>query len=236
MSGTPQFGTAEYQPQGSDDKCKTCGEPITGQYFRVNEVVTCPTCAQKASSLLPKDSSQVFMRALICGAVGALAGLILYAGVGIITGLEIGYVSVAVGWLVGKGILLGSGGVGGRRYQIAAVILTYIAVSMSAVPIILYQVANDGDSKTQEERVADKADPNSAETKSGDPESSEMSFGAAMGTLVLVGLASPLLGLSSPVSGLIGLVILFVGIQIAWRMTAGNKVSVRGPYTVGSSV
>jgi len=32
------------------------------------------------------------------------------------------------------------------------------------------------------------------------------------------------------VSGLIGLVILFVGIRIAWTMTAGNPVEIAGPF------
>ena len=62
---------------------------------------------------------------------------VLYAGFTIVTGLYIGYVSLAVGWLVGKAIMLGSKGIGGRRYQIAAVVLTYAAVSLAAVPIAI---------------------------------------------------------------------------------------------------
>jgi hypothetical protein len=32
------------------------------------------------------------------------------------------------------------GGVGGRRYQIAAALLTYSAVSMSAVPLAIHEI------------------------------------------------------------------------------------------------
>jgi hypothetical protein len=52
----------------------------------------------------------------------------------------------------------------------------------------------------------------------------------AIGFLFLLALASPFLELSSPVSGLIGLVILYVGMQFAWKSTAGSKVPVTGPY------
>ncbi len=66
-----------------------------------------------------------------------MVGLAFYAGFTIVTDIYIGYVSLAVGWLVGKAIMLGSKGIGGRRYQIAAVILTYAAVSLAAIPIAM---------------------------------------------------------------------------------------------------
>jgi hypothetical protein len=74
---------------------------------------------------------------MLFGLGAAILGMILYAGFTIVTGFYIGYVSLAVGWLVGKAIMLGSRGVGGRRYQIAAAILTYAAVSIAAIPITL---------------------------------------------------------------------------------------------------
>src|ERR1041384_1589419 len=79
----------------------------------------------------------LFVRGLLFGTGGALAGLILYSLVGIVTGLAIGYVSLAVGWLVAKTMMMGSRGRGGRRYQITAVALTYASVSMAAVPIAI---------------------------------------------------------------------------------------------------
>jgi hypothetical protein len=54
----------------------------------------------------------------------------------------------------------------------------------------------------------------------------------ALGTLVLLGLASPFLELSSPGSGVIGLVILFVGLSIAFRSTAAKPLDVDGPFSV----
>ncbi len=53
-----------------------------------------------------------------------------------------------------------------------------------------------------------------------------------MGQLALWGIASPFLELSDPAHGLIGLVILFVGLSIAFRMTAAKPLDVDGPYKV----
>jgi hypothetical protein len=53
---------------------------------------------------------------------------------------------------------------------------------------------------------------------------------AALGVLALIGLASPFLELQDPVHGLIGLVILFVGVRIAWRLTAAKIPEISGPF------
>jgi hypothetical protein len=203
MSETPQFGTAEYQQQSGINKCKTCEQTITGPYYRISGAVTCPTCAERIANQVQPDTSGAFARAVVFGVGGAVLGFILYSLVGIVTGLEIGYASLAVGYFVGRAMMAGSAGIGGKRYQIAALILTYAAVSLSAVPIAL-----------------------SHEVQS----TNTPSLLAAVVVLAGVGLASPILNLSEPLNGLIGLVILFVGMRIAWRMAAGTKIAIMGPF------
>ena len=57
------------------------------------------------------------------------------------------------------------------------------------------------------------------------------SFGAAMLYLAGIGIISPFLELADPLHGLIGLVILFVGVNIAWKIARGNpQLDVSGPY------
>jgi len=233
MSDTPQFGTAEYQPQEGDDSCRTCGSRIIGQYFRINGAMTCPTCANATSASLPKDTHGAFTRGLLFGIGGAILGLILYSVVGIVTGLEIGYVSLAVGFIVGRAVLLGTSGVGGRRHQIAAALLTYAAVSMSAVPIGIYYLMNESGSGAAAVSSAE-ATPIEAEPAVSDEATDDeapASLGGIVLSLAFMGLASPFLGLTEPLSGLIGLVILFVGIQIAWSTTAGSPVQITGPFS-----
>ena len=164
--------------------------------------MACENCVRQVEARFPKDSHAAYVRGLFFGLGAAIVGMILYAGFTIVTGIYLGYVSLAVGWLVGKGIMLGSKGIGGRRYQIAAVILTYAAVSIAFVPIA----------------ISDHTIPN--------PRS-----GASLLQLLIVGLVSPLLALKYSLFGIIGLIILVIGIRIAWRITAGTRsVNIQGPY------
>jgi predicted lipid-binding transport protein (Tim44 family) len=233
MSDTPQFGTAEYHPQPGVNLCKTCGKAIAEQYYRVSGAITCPVCVERARASLPADSSQAYSRGLMFGIGGALLGLILYSTVGIVTGLSIGYVSLAVGYIVGRAMMMGSRNMGGRRYQIAAAVLTYAAVSISAVPIGLSQMIKTEKSKTSVAQPAGKTEvpvSTAANTASDPPQVASVGFVAAIGTLALLGLASPVMELADPLQGLIGLVILFVGIRIAWKSTAGSAIPISGPF------
>jgi hypothetical protein len=58
----------------------------------------------------------------------------------------------------------------------------------------------------------------------------KMSIGRALGMLAFAGLASPFLDLENPVHGVIGLVILLVGIRIAWQLTAQKPIDIVGPF------
>ena len=185
----------------------------------------------------PADSHAGYMRGLLFGAGAAIVGMAGYAGFTILTGLYIGYVSLAVGWFVGKAIMLGSKGIGGRRYQIAAVILTYAAVSLAAIPIsISYQLKEKSHSESvQSQQQQSTTDEANSQPDQGQPKP-KLSFGAAILQLLVIGLASPFLELQDPFHGIIGLVILLVGIRIAWQITAGSRrVSIEGPYENSSA-
>src|SRR5579859_3140606 len=134
-SGTPQFSTAEYAHIPGTERCRICSNLVSGEYYRINGQMACATCGGQATAGQPTDSHAAFLRGLLLGIGAALLGLILYATVTISTGWSIGYVALGVGWLVAKAITKGSNGLGGRRYQITAVLLTYAAISMAAIPI-----------------------------------------------------------------------------------------------------
>ena len=162
---------------------------------------------------------RLFARGVVFGVVGALLGLGIYVGFALATGLIAGLVSLAVGYIVGRAILMGSGGIGGRRYQVVAVLLTYIAVSLAAVPIAVSQHMKQKSAQAQ------------SQVSEAPTNSPKVSVSRAVGTLALIGLVSPFLGLSNPMQGVIGLIILFVGIRIAWRMTAARQLSILGPIS-----
>jgi DNA-directed RNA polymerase subunit RPC12/RpoP len=259
----PQFGTAEYAGGAGAERCASCGQSLGSQYYRVNGAVACNYCGEQALLRKPQDSHQIFVRGLMFGIGGAILGLILYAGFGIVTGLMLGYISLAVGYIVGKAIMKGTNGIGGRRYQIAAVLLTYAAVSLSAIPIGISQIikhqqerrqhltthanatsptnavsatapsaVGSTDTSATATEPADPLDEPAADTQA--PRKPKMKLGAAIGALLFAGLASPFLELQDPFHGVIGLIILFVGIQIAWKLTAEKKLDILGPFSKSS--
>jgi hypothetical protein len=232
----PQFATAEFAGSNGSDRCRVCGCALAGEYYRVNTQMACAKCAEEARDGQPKDSHAAYLRALALGAGAALIGLILYSAVGILTGWSIGYVALAVGWLVAKAIMKASNGMGGRRYQITAVLLTYAAISLSSIPIAVAGYAKHHAEKQQQTAGQNAPDGSSADeagqVKNGDAKTGEQSLAGAIGYLFLIGLASPFLELASPGSGIMGLFILFVGLSIAYRMTAAKPLEVDGPYSI----
>lgn len=239
---TPQFGTAEFQ--GGPDRCQICGQTLGSTYYRVGANQSCPACAEKAKFQMPTDTHSAFVRGIIFGLGGAILGLIAYSTFTIVTGIIIGYLSLLVGWLVAKAIMMGSKGIGGRRYQILAVVLTYAAVSMSAIPIGISFYMKEREAKKAnlvQHPAAGQPDKSGAgdgsgdvveipEAPTGDKSAAKQSAGAAIGALLFAGLASPFIELQDPVHGIIGLVILLVGIRIAWRNTAGVSTEILGPF------
>jgi hypothetical protein len=240
---TPQFGTAEYAPKSGTDVCKSCNQAIAGQYYRVNGSLACARCVDQLKTQIPKDTHAAFVRGLTFGFGGAILGLILYSGFSIITGIEIGYVALAVGWIIAKAIKMGSRGIGGRRYQIAAVAFTYAAVSMAAIPIYFSQVNKEELRKPSHTQTApspnpdaaspsQESSPSTATTPSDQPseDKPKVNFLKALGLLALLGLASPFLELENPLNGALGLIILLVGMNIAWKLAAGPKIEILGPF------
>ena len=116
----------------------------------------------------------------------------------IITHIAVGYASLAVGWMVAKAMVKGSGGIAGRRYQIIAGTLTYAACTLARIPVWIYQM----------------------------PERRSVFLTDIPHTLLF-----PFLGLGDDTfRGLIGLIILFVGVSIAVRLTAARAFAIDGPY------
>ena len=235
---TPQFGTAEYVGSPGGDHCRYCHQLISGTYYRINDGMACADCAGKARDELARDSHSAYVRGLLYGIGAAILGLILYATFAIVTGIVIGYASLAVGWMVGKAMMKGSNGVGGRRYQIAAVLLTYAAVSMAAIPIWIHY-AGEHKQQTQQQRLqAEQRQLDSGSGQQNEPPSAEpvkphLTLGAWLVRVTLLGLASPFVEVweGGPSFGwMIGLVILFVGMKFAWRITAGRPLEIYGPF------
>ena len=200
----PQFARAEYTQSTAAPSCQICLNPLKHEFFKLNGRSVCPDCAAKAKAGQATDGHAAFVQGLLFGSGAALLGLAFYAGFTIATHFYLGYVAVAVGWLIGKAMMKGSNGVGGRRYQIAAAALTYASISLASIPIMIANIAP----------------------------AQEVDWVGQLPGLVLSGIFSPFIELASGLFGIIGLVILFAGIRFAWNVTAAKRLVVAGPYYI----
>jgi hypothetical protein len=115
--------------------CAACKRPVGAEYYSVGKSVVCGACKAATEQSAPaKASPAVLARAALFGLGGAIAGALIYYAVLAATGYEIGIVAIAVGFLVGRAVQMGSRGQRGRAFQIMAVILTYIGIGAGYAP------------------------------------------------------------------------------------------------------
>jgi len=127
MAGATAAGGAPGTPV-----CAQCARPVPGEYYAAGDVVVCPGCrAGIEATLAERGGAGGLARAALFGAGGALAGAALYVAVVLLANVEIGIIAIAVGWLVGRAMQLGSGDRRGRRYQLLGVALTWLGIGVA---------------------------------------------------------------------------------------------------------
>lgn len=131
----------KFVPQGAATadalNCAYCNRPLGVEYYDVSGKSTCASCRGQIEALIETPrGSRPFLMALLFGAGAAIAGAILYYAVIAITKWEIGIVAIVIGYMVGYAVRKGAGGRGGRRFQVLAVVLTYLAVGLAYAPLV----------------------------------------------------------------------------------------------------
>jgi hypothetical protein len=252
-----QFDRAVHadEPNADGDlSCAMCNTPLRTEYFHVAEQPTCATCKSAVERANQNAATQgrrpgVLARAFVFGLVAAIAGAILYYAVIALTGWEIGLVAIVIGFMVGFAVQKGTGGTGGRRFQWLAVILTYFAVGLAYAPLA-FKSFSEGDGpkgaavsdSTAANATTGATDSAAAANPVGAPQAtaqsdsaSTMGAATALGITFLFIFALPVMYIAGSMpSGLISAIIILVGMQQAWKMTARVNVPISGPYKVGS--
>ncbi|HJZ95424.1 MAG TPA: hypothetical protein VKE70_02905 [Candidatus Solibacter sp.] len=198
-----QFQKAEPLPvvDPNAQRCKVCQTPIGATYFHANGQVVCPMCAERINAGQQKPPAISLATAVIYGAGAAIAGSALYAAVAILLHVRLGIVAIAIGYMVGKAVRAGSKGLGGRPQQILAVLLTYFSITTSYVVMAIYAFTGNLEEVPH-----------------------------LLATLMMLLIAAPFFSLSSNGTGFISLIIIFFGLQQAWKLTGRTEVMVLGPY------
>jgi len=214
-----QFHRAEFEDPNAK-KCALCKSVMNDSYYQVGGHNVCPACAARFEAANREGNHAQLMRATLFGLGGAAAGWALYAAVAMATGIEFSLLAIACGWLVGRAMRKGSGGAGGRKFQIVAVLLSYAAISTSYVAPLVVSIARSNPG-TMANRGPDGLDMNRA------------SLVRSVARVALLCLAAPFLNIASG-SGILGAVIIVIGLLQAWRAMAVSKAVIVGPYSVQS--
>jgi len=209
--------------------CAYCKRPLGAEYYDVSGKSACAGCRGQIEALIATpQGSGPFLTALLFGVVAGIAGAILYYAVIAITNFEIGIVAIAIGFMVGYAVRKGAGGRGGRRFQVLAVVLTYLAVGLAYTPLV---VKGAIESRTKTRASATAAAPRDAN----DANTTRPSLIKLVPVLAGFVVALPVMVIAGgfPAS-LISAAIIFFGMQQAWRMTGAPRLKITGPYRVGA--
>ena len=226
-------GSGAGAPTGSPGalKCANCGASIETQYYHLGEQTICEACkrtldAQIAGVMAKGKGAGAMTRAFFLGLGAAVLGAAIYYGVIAITNLEIGIVAILIGYMVGWAVRKGSSGVGGRRFQVLAVALTYFSVGLAYSPLLFQEMLKE----KRGDAVSIGAVPDSAKSPS---VSNGRAIGLALLAVLALVLALPVMAvIGSMPSGIISAIIIGVGLRQAWRMTAAAELVITGPYKV----
>jgi hypothetical protein len=233
-----QFDQAEFAAAAAIKTCALCQRQITDTYYEGGGAVLCPSCSDKLTGRTV--GMKAFPRALLFGAGAALLGTIVWFLIMKLANMELGIVAIAVGFFVGRAVRVGSGGMGGWKYQALAMLLTYASICSSYVPFVLKGLSEA--SKTAE---ADAKGKSGGQAKAGDAgkategadaapqapvEKKEMSFVLAI--LIIFGLAfaSPFL---AGFENIMGLIIIAIALYEAWKLN--KRVPVSGPFRMATA-
>lgn len=134
-----QFQKAEFAD--STPNCSACKVSIKGPYYQLAAQKICAACAELARINQQRPPNSAVLRGTIFGAGMAAVCSAGYAAIVMVTGMELALVAIAVGFMVGRAVRRGSDGLGGRRCQAAAVVLTYLAITMSYIPLMVRDAA-----------------------------------------------------------------------------------------------
>ena len=216
MATPPDLQFDQVEWQDLRPKCTACGEVLEGTYFQLAGHNICPNCAEQVRTGQQRPSMTAVLRGALYGLGAAIVGAAGYALFLVLTNIEFAWITIGIGWLIGTAMRQGSGGLGGRRMQVLAVLLAYFAITISSAPVIARQWLQSA----QAEAAKNKEKPPREVTPAG------------YVVVAAIALLSPVLSFlgGGIVSPLLGLFILAVGLYQAWRMTARDARHLAGPF------
>jgi hypothetical protein len=221
-----QFDRAEFQEAAGAGTCRGCGKALVSEYFEVNGITLCPSCAAAVRASREGGVPFVrFLKASLAGGAAAIACAILWYVIRATTGYELGLIAILVGFLVGKGVMWGSGYRGGWFYQALAIALTYLSIVSTYVPLIVGEFEKREAQELAAARV--QGDGGATDAVPAEPTPRPVLYVVAC----VISLAAPFL---AGAENIMGLIIIAIALYEAWRFTKRRPFVLSGPFQIGA--
>lgn len=233
-----QFDKVEHVAPAAAPSCTACHRPLD-EYFELGGNMICATCA---ATINAGKGSAAFLRALLFGAGAAVLGTIIWLAILSATKMELGLVAIAIGLLVGFAVRKGAGGGAGWKYQTLAMVLTYMSITFSYVPMVLKgfrEAAGQRDAAAAAAAEGAQAQDKSAEATGAGGAPAPAAAKPAVSTAAVVvaylfvfGFAMVLPFLAGA-ENIMGWIIIGIALYEAWKIN--RRVSVSGPFRLAAA-
>lgn len=227
------FDTAEAP---APTACTFCGRPLAHEYFTLNGQIACADCPRAIARHHGGGAGAAGVaRAIGLGSGAGLVGAVVWWAIRRFASIEIGLIAIGIGHFVGLGVRRGSGGRGGRGFQVLAVALTYFWITANYVPDIVQAVISHDDAQAVGQASSGGTAPGAAgasttaDRDAAAREAPPSAGGVLLAFAFLFGLAmaSPFL---EGAGNIIGLLIISFGLWQAWKLNAAVPIAIEGPF------
>ena len=227
-----QFDQAEVKDLGGGGvTCGFCKKPIPSEYHQVNQMTACGNCRQMVeASIAQRPGMTGFLKALVAGSGAAAAGALVWFLIARFAHMELGIIAIAVGFVVGCAVRWGTGGRGGWLYQLLAIMLTYLAIVTSYMPVIAEGLVQSFQEKRSPVTQAAQGD---VATPAANHDNTPQTVGQISPLLwVLVFVIACVAPFLAGASNFMGWIIIGIALYQAWKINKRAVVLVTGPYAV----
>lgn len=245
MSTTADFDSALTSHAGDRHECSSCKSDLGNCYYQADSATLCGECATAVEQGRAPSGSRFgrFMKALLLGSVAAAIGAAIQFSVLHFFNLNVALVTIFMGIIIGAAVRAGSGNRGGWRYQIIAVLLTYMAISAAYIPMAIAELKTAHDKHEAGIPLADPVPGEALHARVPVVKSKSAALGAlgadadapptlvqfviALFVVFFGFLALPVLvGIGSPLN----LLIFGFGLFQAWKSCKATPTEVTGPH------
>lgn len=123
------------KPDSTKDQkiCDNCHAKINGEVFQLaregKKFNACRSCYDKIISTADKEKTDInYFSAAALGLAGGFIGSLLWFGIVILTKYQLGIVAIAVGYLVGLGVVYGAGKKKSKHLQFISCVIALLAI------------------------------------------------------------------------------------------------------------